>query len=163
MENLIRIGKRLIPLEQIALIEPYVVDPDKPLNTSKQFGSRIVLLDKDSVLSEESVSDLAEAHAFRMVQADGAATNPEVAYWVEHFEPDEFFKPEKSYQSRLLWRSGNGLAHSRLLLASPETVLAIAVRGLPDPESATNPVEAPAPRRRRAAPRRRAALAKDPA
>jgi hypothetical protein len=163
MDKLIRVGKRLIPLEQVALIEPYVADPDKPLNTSKQFHSRLVLLDKDSVLSEETVPALAEAHAFRMVQADGAATNPGVAYWVEQFEPDESFRPEKPFQSRLLWRSANGLAHSRLLLAPPETVLAIAVRGLPDPELATDPVEAQAARRRRAAPRRRTALAKDPA
>jgi hypothetical protein len=168
MQNVIRIAKRLIPLEQIALIEPYIADPTKPLNTTKEFRSRIVLLDKNSVLAEQSVATLSEAHSFRMIQPDGSATNPDIAYWVERFQPTDAFKPEKPFQSRLLWRDPSGLAQSRLLLASPETILAIAVRGVPDPEMTTSesgpsgPEAAPR-RRQRAASSRKPQLAKDPA
>lgn len=163
MDNLIRINKRLIPLEHVALVEPYVADPNSPLRTSKDFKSRIVLLDKDSVLSEDSTEEFAARHAFRMIAPDGIATNPEVAYWVETFAPDDSFRPEKPFATRILWRAVTGFAHSRLLLAPPEAVLAIAVRGLREPPNTEGDAEPQPARRKRPATPRKRELAKDPA
>ena len=54
MDNVIRIAKRLIPIEQIALFEPFIAPTDPPLRTEKEFKARIVLLDRVSILSEET-------------------------------------------------------------------------------------------------------------
>jgi hypothetical protein len=129
MENVIRVAKRIIPIEQIALIEPFVAPTDPPLRTDKEFKARIVLLDRVSVLSEEAPEELAEAHSFRFVDKDRVATNPQVAFSVEEFEPAENFRPIKPFLSRLLWNDRDGNARSKLMLASPEEVLSIVVRG----------------------------------
>jgi hypothetical protein len=155
MTNLVRVAKRLIPVEQIALFEPFVPDPESPLRTARDLKARIVLLDKNSVLTEETPEQLAEAHHFRFIAADRSATNPTVQYWVETFEADETFKPNRPYLTRLSWKGPDGLARSRLLLAPPETVLAVAVRGEPDPETQLEADEPPA---RRAAQRRKPRL-----
>lgn len=162
MENSIQIGKRLIALEQIALVELYLPDANKPLQSKKAFQSRIVMIDKRSILSEEPVATFVSEHAFRTIAADGIATNPALTYWIECFEPDDTFRPDKPFQSRLLWRMPNGMAHSKLLLAAPETALAVAVRGLRDPGSDSGAQQSSPPRQRRAATQRRAQVARDP-
>jgi hypothetical protein len=160
--DLIHIGRRLVPLEEIALIEPYTPDAERPLQTERAFRSRVTMVDRSNVLSERSVTEFVEAQAFRMIEPDGVAANPRVVYWVEKFEPTEAFQPEKPYLARLLWRAQTGLAHSKLLLAPPEQVLAVAVRGQSEPQGA------PAARRarsndRRAPARRKAAAGPGPA
>jgi hypothetical protein len=56
------------------------------------------------------------------------------------------------------------MAHSRLLVASPETVLAVAVRGEVDPEGEPGEAEAgPTPRKRSTARKSAAPALKDPA
>jgi hypothetical protein len=163
MENVIRVAKRLIPIEQIVLFEPFIAPTDPPLRTEKEFKSRIVLLDRMSILSEESAEELTAAHSFRFVAADRIGTNPAVQFSVEDFEPAENFKPRKPFLSRLSWSDSDGNARSKLMLASPEVLLAAVVRGEVDPGTEASNA-APKPRRRRSpAARRPTAPQQDPA
>lgn len=134
MENVIRIAKHLIPIEQIALVEPFIAPTDPPLRTEKEFKARIVRIDRISVLSEQTPEEFAKENGFRLIVAERVATNPALAFRVERFEPTEDFQPARPFQSRLLWNSADGSTNSKLLLSSPEKVLAIAVRGEPDPD-----------------------------
>lgn len=156
MSNLMRIGKRLVPIEHVALIEPYVQTPDSPIRTQREFRSRIVLLNRDSVLSETAPGELAEVHAFRLLPVDSVATNPGIRFAVEEFAPAANFKPSKDYLTRLSWHDLDGNSQSKLLLTTPEETLSIAVRGdLPHvPEM--QPSEPVLPRRRRKAANRAA-------
>lgn len=151
MNTTVTVGKRLIPLEQIALIEPFDSSTPLPLPTERSFQARVVLLDRDSVLTEEALAVFPEKYGFRLLTEDGIATNPAIHFSVEEFVPAEGFKPTKPYRSRLMWRDLNGEKQSKLLLSPPATVLAIAVRG--EPEEAPNPAAQAKPMRR---PRRRA-------
>lgn len=136
MSHTVTVGRRLIPLEQIALVEPFEPSPDNPLRTDREFKSRIVLLNRDSVLAETEVAPFTKEHGFRFLAEDGVATNPTVHLSVEAFAPTEGFQPSKPYQSRLVWRDFEGNTQSKLLLSAPEQVLALAVRGEePEPES----------------------------
>ncbi|WP_156937027.1 hypothetical protein [Bradyrhizobium sp. WSM2254] len=128
MQNVIRISKHLIPIEQIALFEPFV-PPANPLRSEREFKARVVLLDRNSVLSEETPEQLAADHGFRFLANDRAATNPAVGFRVETFVPAENFTPTKSYLSRLAWTDQEGNTQSKLMLTSPEDLLAAVVRG----------------------------------
>jgi hypothetical protein len=48
---------------------------------------------------------------------------------VERFAPTENFNPQKPYATRLKWRDTEGHEQSKLLLTSPEDVIALALRG----------------------------------
>jgi hypothetical protein len=85
MSTVVHVSKHLIPVERIALFEPFVMPEEPPFSTSKDFKSRIVLLDKMSILTEETPEELAQANGFRM--------NPTVAFGVETFTPVENFQP----------------------------------------------------------------------
>jgi hypothetical protein len=135
MTDTIQVAKRILPVEQIALIEPFVRVEGAELRSTKEFKARIILLNKDSILSLDTPEQLAKAHAFRIIIADRVATNPAVGYWVEIFEPVESFQSARPFRTRLLWRGPDRMAHSKLLVASPETVLAVAVRGDRDPDA----------------------------
>ena len=153
MSNLMRIGKRLIPIEHVALIEPFVQTPETPIRTNREFKSRIVLLNRDSVLSEAPPAEMAEVHAFRWLPADGVATNPAIHFGVEQFLPAENFTPSKDYLTRLSWQDLDGNSQSKLLLTEPETVIAITVRGDGVAPARVEPdVEPQHPRRRRSPP-----------
>src|SRR5262249_36336267 len=127
--SVIKIGKRLIPIEQIALIEPYDPAANPRVKTERQFQARVILIDRDSVLTEEAPEAFAEANGFRMLAEDRIATNPAVAFFVETFEPTEGFPPTKPYATRLRWRDQDGEIQSKLLLTGPETVLSVTVKG----------------------------------
>jgi hypothetical protein len=124
------IGRRLIPVEQIALIEPFDEASRENLKSEKPFQTRVVLLNRESVLTEDALTVIAEQNGFRLLKEDGVATNPGVPFSVEAFEPVGDFKPTKAYRSRILWRDQSGKAQSKLLLTAPEDVLATAVRGI---------------------------------
>ena len=132
MDNVITIGKRLIPVEHIAFVEPYDPTTNPKLQTSREYKSRIVMINRDSVLTELSPREFADAHSFRTLEGDQLATNPTVAFRVETFEPADGFTPSKSFATRLLWRDHDGNDQSKLLVAAPETVLAVVVRGEAD-------------------------------
>jgi hypothetical protein len=125
----ITIGKRLVPVEQIALIEPFDEASRERMQSEKSFQTRIVLLHRESVLTEEAMAAFAEHNGFRVLAGDGIATNPVIQFSVEAFEPAGEFNPTKPYKSRLLWRDPSGKVQSKLLLSAPEEVLASTVRG----------------------------------
>jgi len=146
------VGKRHVPLEHIALLEPFDPSAQHRIQSERPFKTRIVLIDRDSFLSEEPLPELAVRHAFRMLDGDGIATNPDVHFRVEGFVPTEGFAPRKDYLSRLIWRDLDGEPQSKLLLSQPQHVLAVAVRGEEPKEPAeTRPPPNPARRKRRRA------------
>jgi hypothetical protein len=143
MANFITIGRRLIPSEHIAFVEPYDPNANPKFQTSRDFKGRVVMVNRDSILTEEPPQAFAEANGFRMLQMDRVATNPAVQFRVETFVPADGFAPAKAFATRLLWRDLDGNDQSKLLLSEPETVLAVAVRGDADPHA---PSESPARR-----------------
>lgn len=128
MSGTVTLGRRLIPVEQIALIEPFDPAANPRMQSEKPFKSRVVLTDRESVLSETEPFAFAEQHAFRMLLEDNVAVNPAIRFGVETFEPAEGFKPTKPFLSRLTWRDGDNI-QSKLLLSPPEIALAVVVRG----------------------------------
>lgn len=129
MDNTVTFGRRLVPVEQIALIEPFDPSANPRMQSARPFKARVVLLNRDSILTEEAPEAFAEAHGFRFLPEDRAFTNPNVRFGVEVFEPAADFQPTKAYLSRLGWRDLDGNTHSKLLLTKPDDVLAIVVRG----------------------------------
>jgi hypothetical protein len=155
MSNTIQIGRRIIPIEQIALIEPFDPEAQKNMRSDRAFKSRIVLLNRDSVLSETDPLAFAEEHAFRILLKDNVATNPTVNFSVETFEPTADFQPSKPFVSRLMWRDQDGNTRSKLLLTDAEDLIATVVRGghsEPDAPVQPPPSRLQRPRRRRTAP-----------
>ena len=129
MTTTVTIGKRLIPLDHIALIEPFDPSAHPGMKTDKAFKARVVLIDRQSVLTEDAPARFVESFGFRLLPAEGVATNPAYRFSVESFEPVPGFEPAKPYRTRLSWRDLDGETQSKLLLSSPETVLSIAVKG----------------------------------
>ena len=52
MQDVITIGKRLVPVEQIAFVEPFDPTSNPEFKPEKVFKARIVLLNRDIVLTE---------------------------------------------------------------------------------------------------------------
>jgi hypothetical protein len=129
MSTFVTVGKRLIPPEHIAFVEPYDPSANPKIQTSRDFLARVMLINRDSILIEESPEAFAKANEFRMLAEDNVAVNPAVRFQVETFEPTEGFNPSKPYASRLRWRDLDGNDQSKLLLSKAETVLAVAVKG----------------------------------
>jgi hypothetical protein len=129
MQNVITLGKKHVPLEQIVFVEPFDPESNPEFKPQKDFKARLVLLNRDRILTEETPAAFAEANGFRILAEDNVATNPAIAFRVESFEPTESFKPAKPYLTRLKWRDQEGRKQSKLLLTKPETVIAQVVRG----------------------------------
>ncbi|HLH93942.1 MAG TPA: hypothetical protein VKW08_02380 [Xanthobacteraceae bacterium] len=136
MQDVITIGKRLVPTEQIAFVEPFDPTSNPEFKPEKEFKARVVLLNRETVLAETSLKELADAHGFRVLAEDAIAVNPAIAFRVETFSPTDTFNPDKPYATRLKWRDLEGNDQSKLLLSKPEAVMAIVVRGGEDLESA---------------------------
>jgi hypothetical protein len=150
MQDVVTIGRRLIPLEQIAFAEPFDPASNPDFKSDKPFKARLVLLNRDTVLAEITAQEFADAHGFRLLAEDQIAVNPAISFRVETFTPTETFKPEKAYVTRLKWRDPEGNEHSKLLLTAPETVIAVALRGGTDAPlrpGIPRPPRAPLPRR----------------
>ncbi len=129
------VGRKHIPLSQVALVEPFDPAAHPGMKSDKAFKARIVLIDRQSVLTEETVEAFAEAHGFRLLAQDQVVTNPAVRFSVESFVKAEGFEPTKPFASRLLWRDLDGNTQSKLLLSPPEAVLAVAVTGDAAPDA----------------------------
>jgi hypothetical protein len=129
MQDVITIGRRLVPLEQIVLVEPFDPESNPEFKPEKPFKARLVLVSRDNILAEFTPQEFAATYGFRMLPDDGMAANPAVAFRVETFAPSGSFTPTKPYTTRLKWRDGDGNEHSRLLLTKPEAVIALALRG----------------------------------
>jgi hypothetical protein len=128
MDNVITLGKRLLPIEQIALIEPFDPSSNPDFKPANEFKARVVLLNRDTVLTETAPQEFASAQSFRLLTEDNVAANPAIAFKVESFEPTETFKPTKPYLARLKWRDQEGNEQSKLLLTKPDAVLALVLR-----------------------------------
>lgn len=148
MSNFVIVGRRVIPPEHIALVEPYDPSANPKFQTTRDFKGRVVMVNRDSILIEETPQAFAEANGFRMLAADRVAANPVIHFRVESFLPADGFRPSKPFASRILWRDLDGNDQSKLLLSEPETVAAVVVRGEADTtgSSAARPRRARRPR-----------------
>ena len=122
--SIITIGKRLISLEQIAYVEPFDPAANPEFKPEKEFKARLVLLNRDVVLTESTPTEFSEANGFHLLAEDNVAVNPSLAFRVEIFTPTESFKPGKAYRTRIKWRDAVGNEQSKLLVMEPETVVA---------------------------------------
>jgi hypothetical protein len=111
-------------------VEPFDPATNPQLKSDKAFKARVVLINRDTVLTERTVQELAEAQAFRMLADDNIAANHRIAFSVESFSPTDSFKPTRPYLTRLKWRDLDGNEQSKLLLTKPETVIAVLLRGI---------------------------------
>lgn len=146
MSNFVIVGRRVIPPEHIALVEPYDPSANPKFQTTRDFKGRVVMVNRDSILIEETPQAFAEANGFRMLAADRVAANPVIHFRVESFLPADGFRPAKPYASRILWRDLDGNDQSKLLLSEPETVAAVVVRG--EADTTGSPVARPRRARR---------------
>lgn len=146
MSNFVIVGRRVIPPEHIALVEPYDPAANPRFQTTRDFKGRVVMVNRDSILIEETPQTFAEANGFRMLSADRVATNPAIHFRVESFLPADGFRPSKPYASRILWRDLDGNDQSKLLLSEPETVAAVVIRG--EADTAGSPATRPRRTRR---------------
>jgi hypothetical protein len=121
--TILTIGKRLISLDQVAYVEAFDPAANPEFKPEKDFKARLVLLNRDVVLSANSPQEFAEANGFHWLAEDNVAANPSLAFRVETFTPTESFKPGKAYRTRIKWRDANGNEHSKLLVMEPETVV----------------------------------------
>lgn len=119
--KVITIGKRLVPVEQIAYVEPF--DPSSNPDYKKEFKARVVLLNREMVLTEQTPQEFAIEHELHLFTEDSVAVNKMIQFKIETFEPTESFKPNKPYQTRLKWRDLAGEEQSKLLVTAPETVI----------------------------------------
>jgi hypothetical protein len=111
-----------------ALVEPFDPSSNPDFKPEKEFEARVVLLNRDTVLTETTPQEFATAQGFRLLTEDNVAANPAIACSVESFEPTQSFKPAKPYRTRLNWRDQEGNEQSKLLLTKPETVLSLVLR-----------------------------------
>lgn len=114
--TILTIGKRLVPTEHIALVEPFDPARKPEFKPEKDFEARIVLVNRDTVLTEMTPDEFVQEHSFLYLTEDGVAVSPRVFFWVEAFEPSDKFQPQKPYRSRLKWRDPDDGERSWLLL-----------------------------------------------
>ncbi len=122
--KVITIGKRLVLVEQVAFVEPFDPAANPEFKPEKDFRARVVLLDRQMVLTEQTPQEFATEHGLHLFAEDNVAVNRALQYKIETFEPTESFKPLSPYQTRLKWRDLAGEEQSKLLVTAPETVIA---------------------------------------
>ncbi len=124
MATFLSVGRRLIAPHHIAFVEPYRASDNQIVRTSKDFMSRVVLVNRDSLLIEDAPAAFAEANGFQMLPHDHVGLNPCVLFQIEEFVASEAYTPTKAYASRVIWRDLDGNEQSRLLLSAPKDVAA---------------------------------------
>jgi hypothetical protein len=122
--KVITIGKRLVPSEQVAFVEPFDPSSNAEFKPEKDFKGRVVLLNREIVLTEQTPQEFAAEHDLHLFAEDSVAVNRAIRFKIEIFEPTESFKPTRPYQTRLKWSDLAGGEQSKLLLTAPETVIA---------------------------------------
>jgi hypothetical protein len=122
--NIVTIGKRLVAAEQIAFVEPFDPSANPDFKTEREFKARVVLINRDMVLIEQTPQEFATGHELHLFTEDNVAVNRTLPFKVETFQATENFKPSKPYQTRLKWHDLTGAEQSKLLLTPPETVIA---------------------------------------
>jgi hypothetical protein len=149
MQTVVIIGRVHVPIEDIALVEPFDRASSPSITSKKEFNARVVRRNGRGILTEMTPQEFAEAHGFRMLSADNIAVSPDPAidFRVETFERSENVNPDKPFLTRLRWRAANCEDRQRLLLTEPNIVLAVVLRG--EPESGPDRKEVPRPARPR--------------
>jgi hypothetical protein len=71
--QVITFGKRLVPIEQIAFIEVFDPASNPEFKPDRDFKGRVVLLNRDTVLTEMTPQDFAAAHNMRLLAEDNVA------------------------------------------------------------------------------------------
>jgi hypothetical protein len=122
--KVITIGRRLIPAEQIAFVEPFDPSSNPEFKPEKDFKGRVILLNREIVLTEQTPQAFAAEHELHLFAEDDVAVNRAILFKIEVFEPTESFTPKKPYQTRLKWSDLAGGEQSKLLVTAPETVIA---------------------------------------
>jgi hypothetical protein len=135
MEDVITIGKRLVPIEQIAFVEPFdpAVSPD--FESEKPFRARVVMLNRDMLLAEVTPQEFAKANGFRMLAEDSLAVNPAIIFQIETFTASDRLAPTKAYASRLKWRDADSYQYSKLLVTAPDVIIAQVMHGKDEPHT----------------------------
>src|SRR5258708_16204193 len=95
--KVITIGRRVVPTEQIALVEAFDPAGNPEFKPEKDFKARVVLLNRDTVLTEETPQAFAEKHDLRLLAEDSVAVNPPLPFPVAPFAPTPRFTPPKPY------------------------------------------------------------------
>ena len=143
--KVITIGKRLVPAEQLAFVEPFDPSGNPEFKPEKDFKGRVVLLNREIVLTEQTPQEFALEHELHLFTEDNVALNRTIHFKIETFEPTENFKPAKPYQTRLKWSDLAGDEQSKLLVTAPETVIAEILQAKTEPSTpAKRPVRRPA-------------------
>jgi len=122
--KVITVGKRLVPAEQVAFVEPFDPSSNPEFKPEKDFKGRVVLLNREIVLTEQTPQEFAAEHDLHLFAEDNVAVNRTLRFKIETFEPTESFKPTKPYQTRIKWSDLAGDEQSKLLVTAPETVIA---------------------------------------
>ncbi len=122
--KVITIGKKLVSVEQVAFVEPFDPTANPEFKPEKDYKGRIVMLNRDIVLTEQTPQEFAAEHELHLFTEDSVAVNRAIVFRVETFEPTESFRPAKPYKTRLKWRDLTGGEQSKLLLTEAETVIA---------------------------------------
>jgi hypothetical protein len=78
--QVITIGRRLVPAAQIAFIEAFDPAANPEFQPDKVFKGRVVLLNRDAVLTEMTPQEFAGAHDLRLFAEDNVAVNASLAF-----------------------------------------------------------------------------------
>jgi hypothetical protein len=122
--SVITIGKRFVPTAHVAFVELFDPSANPEFKPEKDFKGRVVLLNREIVLTEQTPQEFATEHDLHLFTEDSVAVNRTIQFKIEIFEPTESFTPKKPYQTRLKWNDLAGEEQSKLLLTAPETVIA---------------------------------------
>src|SRR5260370_42226970 len=76
MQNVITIGPELIPVEQIAYIEPFEPSGNGQFKPDKPYKGLVVLLNRETVLAETTPAEFAETNGFHLLPARGRLNRP---------------------------------------------------------------------------------------
>jgi hypothetical protein len=134
--KVITIGKRLVPAEQLAFVEPFDPSGNPEFKPEKDFKGRVVLLNREIVLTEQTPQEFALEHELHLFAEDNVAVNRAIRFKIETFEPTETFKPLRPYKTRLKWSDLAGDEQSKLLVTAPETVIAEILQAKTEPSTA---------------------------
>lgn len=121
--KVITVGRKLVVVGQVAFVEPFDPSANPEFKPEKNYKGRIVMLNRDIVLTEQTPQEFASEHELHLFTEDGVAVNRAIVFRVETFEPTERFNPSKPYKTRLKWRDFTGGEQSKLLLTEAETVI----------------------------------------
>jgi hypothetical protein len=102
-QNIIIIEREHVPVEQIAYIEPFETPANGQFKPEKAYKGRVVLINRETVLTEDTPQAFAEANEFRLLPEDNVATVTSGAKLTEkqRFEFAEVWCPG---ECRFRWR-----------------------------------------------------------